>query len=171
MSSPKLNTHNSDSIAKLIVKNDWFMLFRSRTVLISTVSALKSASVFWNSLRHSRAPKNGLTHKAMSYTLNPWETLTGYCEDGRLRISNALAEHAIRPFAVGRRAWLFSDTSRGARASASCPGLVETARANGLEPYAYLEYILHRIAAADALEKLEALLPWNTALVTSDKRD
>lgn len=70
-----------------------------------------------------------------------------------------------------RRAWLFSDTPKGARASASCFSLVETAKANGLEPYAYLEYVLQRIAAADTLEKLEALLPWNTALVADDKRD
>ena len=125
----------------------------------------------WVEKNISRVPKEGLTHKAMSYTLNQWETLTGYCEDGRLHISNALAENAIRPFAVGRRAWLFSDTPKGARASASCFSLVETAKANGLEPYAYLEYVLQRIAAANTLEKLEALLPWNTALVTSDKRD
>ena len=125
----------------------------------------------WVEKNINRVPKGGLTHKAMSYTLNQWETLTGYCEDGRLHISNALAENAIRPFAVGRRAWLFADTPKGARASASCFSLVETAKANGLEPYAYLEYVLQRIAAADTLEKLEALLPWNTALVADDKKD
>ncbi len=85
----------------------------------------------------------------------------GYCEDGRLQISNALAEDAIRPVAVGRRNWLFSDTSRGARASATCFSLVETAKANGLEPYDYLSRVLAEIASADTLEKLEALLPWN----------
>ena len=85
----------------------------------------------------------------------------GYLEDGRLQISNALAENAIRPFAVGRRAWLFSDTSRGARASATCYSLVESAKANGLEPYDYLTRVLSDIADADTLEKLEALLPWN----------
>jgi hypothetical protein len=90
----------------------------------------------------------------------------GYCEDGRLNISNALAENAIRPFAVGRRNWLFSDTPRGARASATCFSLVETARANGLEPYAYLNHVLAGIGSADTLEKLEALLPWNVAKST-----
>ncbi|MFC1312668.1 MAG: IS66 family transposase [gamma proteobacterium symbiont of Clathrolucina costata] len=64
--------------------------------------------------------------------------MTGYCEDGRLNISNALAENAIRPFAVGRKNWLFADTSRGARASATAYSLIETAKANGLEPYDYL---------------------------------
>ena len=115
----------------------------------------------WLEKNVSRVPKDSLTHKAMTYTLNQWEYLIGYCEDGQLNISNALAENAIRPFAVGRRAWLFADTSHGARASATCYSLVETAKANGLEPYAYLQHVLAHIAAADTVEKLEALLPWN----------
>jgi len=59
------------------------------------------------------------------------------------------------------RAWLFADTSRGARASATSYSLVESAKANGLEPYAYLQHVLTHIAAADTVEKLETLLPWN----------
>ena len=94
--------------------------------------------------------------------LNQWDRLVVYCDDGRLNISNALAENAIRPFAVGRRNWLFSDTPRGAAASATCFTLVETAKANGLEPFAYLNQVLQHIGAADTLEKLEALiLPTN----------
>ncbi|WP_374109723.1 transposase, partial [Thiolapillus sp.] len=73
--------------------------------------------------------------KAIQYTLNQWELLTGYLADGRLHISNALAENAIRPFAVGRRNWLFADTPRGAKASATIYSLIETAKANGLEPF------------------------------------
>ena len=65
---------------------------------------------------------------------------------------------------MGRRNWLFSDTPRGARASATCYSLIETAKANGLEPYAYLQHVLNHIAAADTVEKLEALLPWNMKL-------
>ena len=115
----------------------------------------------WLEKNVSRVPRDSLTHKAITYTLNQWEYLIGYCEDGQLHISNALAENAIRPFAVGRRAWLFADTSQGARASATCYSLVETAKANNLEPYAYLQHVLAHIAAADTVEKLEALLPWN----------
>ncbi len=63
--------------------------------------------------------------------------------------------------AIGRRNWLFSDTPGGARGSATCYSLIETAKANGLEPYAYIHYVLKHIGAADTLEKLEALLPWN----------
>ena len=115
----------------------------------------------WLGKNVSRVPKDSLTRKAINYMLNQWEYLTYYCEDGHLHISNALAENAIRPFAVGRRAWLFADTPRGARASAACYSLVETARANGLEPYAYIRHILEHIGTADTVEKLEALLPWN----------
>ena len=97
----------------------------------------------------------------MNYTLNQWDLLIGYCNDGNLNISNALAENAIRPFAVGRRNWLFSDTPRGARASATCFSLIETAKANGLEPFKYLRYVLQNIGQADTVEKVEALLPWN----------
>lgn len=115
----------------------------------------------WLEKNASRVPRDSLTHTAIQYMLNQWDLLVGYCDDGRLHISNALAENAIRPFAVGRRNWLFSDTPRGARASATCFSLVETAKANGLEPYAYLNHVLASIGSADTLEKLEALLPWN----------
>ena len=123
----------------------------------------------WLQANSRRVPKDSLTAKAIQYTLNQWDLLIGYCEDGRLHISNALAENAIRPFAVGRRNWLFADTARGARASATCYSLIETAKANGLEPYAYLRYVLEHIAAADTVEKIEGLLPWSVRL--TDNRD
>jgi hypothetical protein len=106
----------------------------------------------------------------MDYTLNQWPTLVGYCERGDLQISNVLAENAIRPFALGRKAWLFADTSQGAHASATCYSLVETAKANSLEPSVYIEHVLERIAEADTLEKLEALLPWNVGLERASKK-
>ncbi|MCU7933768.1 MAG: transposase [Candidatus Thiodiazotropha sp. (ex Dulcina madagascariensis)] len=115
----------------------------------------------WLETNSRRVPKDSLTWKAINYTLNQWDLLIGYCRDGRLHISNALAENAIRPFAVGRRNWLFADTSRGAKASATVYSLIETAKANGLEPYDYLHQVLKHIASADTVEKLEALLPWN----------
>jgi transposase len=123
----------------------------------------------WLQTNSPRVPKDSLTWQAIHYTLNQWDLLVGYCEDGRLLISNALAENAIRPFAVGRRNWLFSDTPRGARASATCYSLIETAKANGLEPYAYLQHVLRHIAAADTVEKLEALLPWNCSSLSTQE--
>ncbi len=115
----------------------------------------------WLEKNISKLPKDSLTYTAMYYTLNQWETLIRYCENGDLRISNILAENAIRPLAIGRRNWLFSDTPKGAQGSATCYSLIESAKANGLEPYGYLHHVLQHIAAADTVEKLEALLPWN----------
>ena len=74
---------------------------------------------------------------------------------------NNRAENAIRPFVIGRKNWLFSDTPKGAIASAQIYSLIETAKANGQEPYAWLRHILERLPAAQSVEGYEALLPWN----------
>jgi transposase len=118
----------------------------------------------WLNKNINKVPKDSLTYKAIYYTLNQWELLTPYCGNGKLNISNALAENAIRPFAVGRRNWLFSDTPRGAVASATCYSLIETAKANNLDPYQYIRHILTHIASAKTVEDIEALLPWNVSL-------
>ena len=123
----------------------------------------------WLEKHVGKVMKGSLTRTAMEYTLNQWPLLIGYCEKGYLHISNVLAENAIRPFAVGRRAWLFADTAQGARASATCYSLIETAKANQLEPSAYIHHVLDRIGEADTLEKLEALLPWNVTLESASK--
>lgn len=123
----------------------------------------------WLASNQTRILKGSLTYDAICYALNQWPTLTRYCDDGRLHISNALAENAIRPFAVGRRNWLFADTARGAKASATCYSLIETAAANNLEPLSYIEYVLRRIGEADTVEKLEALLPWNVRTALAEK--
>lgn len=105
--------------------------------------------------------KGSLTRDAMDYTLNQWKKLIVYCEDGHLNLSNILAENAIRPFVIGRKAWLFADTPAGAKASALFYSLIETAKANGLEPFDYLSKLIARCAYAKTLEHWEALLPWN----------
>ena len=124
----------------------------------------------WLEANVCKVLKGSLTRKAMEYALNQWTWLAGYCDRGDLQISNILAENAIRPFAIGRKAWLFSDTSRGARASATCYSLIETAKANSLEPSAYIQHVLAHIAEADTLEKLERLLPWNAELEQTAKK-
>lgn len=115
----------------------------------------------WLDNNLGKVPKDSLTGNAFTYINNQWDKLVVYCEDGRLKISNVLAENAIRPFVIGRKAWLFSDTPKGAQASAVHYSLIETAKANGLEPYAYLVDVLTRLPYADTVEKLEELLPWN----------
>ena len=80
--------------------------------------------------------------KALNYSLNNKKELEMFLEDGRLEISNNLCESHIRPFATARRAWLFADTPNGARANAVLYTLVETAKENDLNVYAYLDYLL-----------------------------
>jgi len=99
--------------------------------------------------------------KAVNYLASNWSRLERYVEAGHLPIDNNRAENAIRPFVVGRKNWLFSDTPKGATASAQIYSLVETAKANGQEPYAWLRHVLERLPQARSLEDYEALLPWN----------
>ncbi len=115
----------------------------------------------WLEKTAPRVDKDSNTYKAIAYTLNQWDKLVRYCDHGSLRMSNILAENAIRPFAVGRRNWLFADTPEGARASAIYYSLIETAKANNLDPYEYLHFLISRIATADTVDAYEALLPWN----------
>lgn len=103
---------------------------------------------------------SSLTGKALAYMHGQWDRLIRYIDDGRLEIDNNGAENAIRPFVVGRKNWLFSNSVRGAKASANIYSLIETAKANGLEPYAYLNHIFELLPAAQTLEDFEALLPW-----------
>ncbi len=103
----------------------------------------------------------GLLGKAISYARNQWPILLTFLEDGHLEIDNNLAENAIRPFVVGRKAWLFSGSPAGAEASAMLYSLVETAKANGLEPRAYLHYLFENLPNARQPEEIEALLPHN----------
>jgi len=103
----------------------------------------------------------GLLGKAIAYTLNQWHRLVGYIEDGHLCIDNNMAKNSIRPFVLVRKNWLFSGTPEGAEASALFYSLIETAKANKLEPYAYLRYIFDKLPLAETLEDYEALLPCN----------
>lgn len=105
-------------------------------------------------------PKSGLG-KALSYLIEHWVGLTRYLEDGRLEMDNNRVENALRPFCLGRRGWLFSATVEGATASARLYSLVETAKANGLEPYAYLRHVLTWLPRAESVDDIETLLPWN----------
>lgn len=104
-------------------------------------------------------PPGGLLGKAISYTLNQWPRLLVYLEDGRLRPDNNLAENAIRPFVVGRKNWLFSGSPSGAHASAFIYSLIETAKANGLKPYAYLRYLFEQLPLAQTEDDYRRLLP------------
>ena len=106
-----------------------------------------------------QVPPQTATGKALNYLHNEWTKLIRYLDDGRLEIDNNRAENAIRPFVIGRKNWLFSDSVRGVKASANLYSLIETAKANGLEPYAYLRRLFTELPRAQTVEAIEALLP------------
>lgn len=88
-------------------------------------------------------------------------------EDGRIPISNNLCEANIKPFATARRAWLFADTPKGAFANGVLYSLVESARANHLDVYEYLKYLLTQMPNNDYLnhpEIIDHYLPWSPEL-------
>ena len=115
----------------------------------------------WLITNSTKVAKGTLTYKAIKYTLNQWDRLIAYCDHGQLHISNVLAENAIRPFVIGRKAYLFSDTPKGAKASAIYYTLIESAKANDIDPFKYMLHLCKHIAQAQNVEDIEALLPWN----------
>jgi transposase len=115
----------------------------------------------WLEANKPLTPPKGLLGQAISYTLINWEKLIIYIQDGRLRPDNNLVENAIRPFVVGRKNWLFAGSPDGAKASATFFSLIETAKANGLEPYAYLRHIFEKLPLAQSEQDLKNLLPKN----------
>ena len=111
------------------------------------------------------APNGSRLAKALTYTKNQKSYMLTYLEDGHCSLSNNLSENAIRPLTVGRRNWLFCDTTDGADASMMVYSLLETARANGLNPLKYLEYLLAARPNADMSdEELENLAPWSVTV-------
>ena len=106
--------------------------------------------------------------EAVTYAKNQKEYLTAFLEHGEVDISNNTAENAIRPFVIGRKNWLFSDTVKGATASSIVYTIVETAKANGIEPYAYLYKllsILPSLGKTPPNEELDKLMPWHPVML------
>jgi transposase len=98
--------------------------------------------------------------KAIRYALSRWAALTRFTADGRLEMTNNAAERAIRPLILGRKNWLFAGSDSGGERAALLYTLIESAKLNGVEPYAYLADILGRVA--DHLSsRIDELLPWN----------
>jgi len=98
--------------------------------------------------------------KAINYTFNEWKYLTVFLDHPEVDISNEKIENSIRPFAVGRKNWLFSDSVDGAKASAMFYSIIETAKANGMEPFDYLSRMLNKLPQAETIEDYQRLLPF-----------
>lgn len=132
---------------------------RHRTRQSKSVATLKSFHQWLIKTQQQVPPKTALG-KAVNYTLEYWPELNRYTENGEWPIDNNTAENAIRPFVIGRKAWLFSNSQRGATGSANLYSMIETAKANGREPYHYLSWLFERLPDANP-EELELLMPWN----------
>ena len=102
---------------------------------------------------------------------NRKDTLMTYLEDGHCSLSNNLSENAIRPFTVGRKNWLFSASPKGAASSAIVYTMVEMAKANDLNTYKYLTYLLsQRPDDKMSDEQLEQLAPWSETAKTFSQK-
>jgi len=99
--------------------------------------------------------------KAVNYALGQWNNFINYLESAELTPDNNIIENAIRPFVIGRKNWLFSNTPRGAKSSAILYSLVESAKDNNLNVYNYLRYIFTKLPYAESSEDIKKLIPCN----------
>lgn len=121
---------------------------------------------FWQWVSLLNPLQNSNLGKAVTYALNQKESLSNFLLNGRIELSNNNAENAIRPYVTGRKNWLFSDTTRGAKASAIVYSMIESAKSNQLNPYMYLVYLLSKLPGLKELtqESLTPYLPWSSEL-------
>ena len=112
----------------------------------------------WMLAQRERVPEGSATAKALDYSLKRWVALTRYLDDGAVPIDNNAVENQIRPWALGRSNWLFAGSLRSGKRAAAIMSLIQSARMNGHDPYAYLKDVLTRLPTQKASE-IEQLLP------------
>ena len=116
----------------------------------------------WLNKSVEQVSKSSKLGEALHYSLNQWDKLTVYIKDGQLNIDNNRAERAIKPFVIGRKNWLFNINHQGAETSAMLYSMIETAKANDLIVFDYLNHCLTALAKHPA--DINELLPWNVQL-------
>ena len=119
---------------------------------------------FWSWLEKLQPLNGSRLGKAVTYAKNQKKYMENYLQDGRCSLSNNLAENSIRPFTVGRKNWEFSNSQKGAKASATIYSIIETAKANHLNTFKYLRYLLQKMPGLDYQNQpdlLEELMPWS----------
>jgi len=110
----------------------------------------------------SRVSKKSELARAIGYVLTRWTALTRYRDDGRVEIDNNAAERALRVVALGRKNYLFCGSDAGGERAAAIYSLIGTAKLNGLDPEAYLRYVIECIGD-HPINRVEELLPWHLA--------
>jgi len=129
----------------------------------SVLPILQSFKEWLDSKADQTVPSSYLG-KAVNYSLNEWQKLIRYLDSPYLTPDTNHIENAIRPFVIGRKNWLFSGSPVGAHASATIYSLIETAKANGIEPYRYLRHILEKLPFAKSRDDFLRLAPQNVNL-------
>lgn len=114
----------------------------------------------WLIEKSQQVPPKSPIGQAIQYALNRWIYLLNYLKDGRLEIDNNRSERGIKPFVIGRKNWLFFGNYKGAKAAAHLFSLIESAKANGLNPFDYLKEIFEKLPHCQTVEDFEALLPF-----------
>lgn len=114
----------------------------------------------WLIAQRQKVPDGSGTAKAIDYSLKRWTALTRYCDDGAVPIDNNWVENQIRPWALGRSNWLFAGSLRSGQRAAAVMSLIQSAKMNGLEPYAYLKDVMERLPTQKA-SAINELLPHN----------
>jgi transposase len=128
---------------------------------------LESLHQWLNKTLGALTSKKSELAKAIRYALSNWVALTRYRDDGRLEADNNAAERALRVVALGRKNWLFAGSDDGGERAAAIYTLVGTAKLNGIDPEAYLRYVLTHIAE-HPINRIDELLPWAVAAVPND---
>ena len=118
----------------------------------------------WLDKNLTKTPEKSQIGKAIRYAIRHWPQLTCFLKDGRIEIDNNLIENAIRPFAIGRKNWLFMGSPSGAKAGAAFYSLIETCKANNINPQKYLCTMLHKIRLCKCEDDYRKLLPQNIQL-------
>jgi hypothetical protein len=121
----------------------------------------------WMIAHRLKVPDGSATAKALDYSLNRWTALTRYLDDGTLPPDNNHLENQIRPIAVGRNNWLFAGSLRAGQRAAALMSLIQSAKMNGHDPYAYLKDVFTRLPTQPA-SRVGELLPhlWKPASAT-----
>jgi len=120
----------------------------------------------WLLNQKKQALPKSMLGQAINYSLNQWDKLENFLLDGRLELSNNLSERSIKPFVISRKNFLFSNSTRGATASAVVFSIIETAKGNDLNPFPYLTYVLGKLPNIDLDNQAEvdSLMPWSSDL-------